>query len=643
MKISTGAKYQKLTSLTAALVLAMSSMTALGSFVLFKEASALSGVAVYEGDWTNKSSNDGVTHNLEPTLDTVAPAITINGAVRAKSSYGEGVVRIQVAEANYSHTVIEQKNEAGVYEHRFTYQAHKGQSFKIEWLGNGEYRVQAFDLSGNASNRLVFAIDTEDPYTTLVTPPAGATVGGLIKANGQATDNIALSRVYLQLVNRENNNRYGGKTIHLSGKSADWSHAFDANALSLPEGTYAVHVSATDRAGNTYDSGWSNNFKMEKTAPVFEITNLEDGDLVATAKFEKLVVKGTLTDSSGAYAHLQLVKDGHSRGIVTVHAPVVNGVLAEFSTKDLETGDYELFYTVTDYLGNAHSRQKIDITIDSKFAEVSLTSPSNGQVVSGEHEFIVTSDEDISKWLFSLNGKAYGSLLQRIGDSNEWSVIIDTTTLPDGEHKVSLRATDLAGNTRYWNNRGNLHSFIVDNQGPEIDFTLTGRTVFGSTSELGQDVTISIGAFGPYVVTPIDGNWTFVLPEEIPAGVYDVSVYSQDPYGNETETTKSQSVSSLQSSSSAGDPEEGEVLSGVSIDNQPLIATNSVQTLAFASPSITSPTEVLGETTESVESEDAAVAGASSTRNIAQAADTEAVTDDENRGVLWGLAWYWWL
>lgn len=56
--------------------------------------------------------------------------------------------------------------------------------------------------------------------------------------------------------------------------------------------------------------------------------------MVGTANTNKLVIKGTLTDPSGAYALIQLVKPGVGvvADNVTVHAPVVNNVLAEFNT-----------------------------------------------------------------------------------------------------------------------------------------------------------------------------------------------------------------------------------------------------------------------------------------------------------------------
>src|SRR5690606_29762983 len=104
------------------------------------------------------------------------------------------------------------------------------------------------------------------------------------------------------------------------------------------------------------------------TPPTFEITNLIEGQPVGTANTNKLTVKGTLTDPSGAYVLLQLVKPGV--GVVatnvTTHAPVINGVLGEFNTAGFESGAYELHIRPTDYKGNAIPFQVIKFNLDSE-------------------------------------------------------------------------------------------------------------------------------------------------------------------------------------------------------------------------------------------------------------------------------------
>lgn len=127
--------------------------------------------------------------------------------------------------------------------------------------------VRAIDNAGNEgpwSAPVHYFYDGDNPDTTLVVPTS--TVSTNFSVSGVATDNLALNRAYVQLVNRQNSQRYGGTTIYLSGTSTPWSHLFDITALGLPDGDYAAHVSVVDNAGNTAAVGWSNDFTLSRVS-----------------------------------------------------------------------------------------------------------------------------------------------------------------------------------------------------------------------------------------------------------------------------------------------------------------------------------------------------------------------------------------
>lgn len=131
--------------------------------------------------------------------------------------------------------------------------------------------VRAVDNAGNVgpwSKSVHYYYDSTVPETTLIAP-VGVVNGDFI-VSGDATDNLSLNRVYVQLVNRQDNKRYGGTTINLigEGKSAHWSKTFDIASLNLPDGDYAAHVSVVDMAGNTSSVGWTDNFTLDTAAKV---------------------------------------------------------------------------------------------------------------------------------------------------------------------------------------------------------------------------------------------------------------------------------------------------------------------------------------------------------------------------------------
>lgn len=129
--------------------------------------------------------------------------------------------------------------------------------------------VRAVD---NAGNRSVWS-DSVHYYYDYAAPSTDIHVSvsnGVMTVSGDATDNLSLNRVYVQLVNRENSQRYGGTTINLigQGKTAHWTKVYDFHTLGYPDGHYAAHVTATDMAGNSGSAGWTQNYTVSTTPAV---------------------------------------------------------------------------------------------------------------------------------------------------------------------------------------------------------------------------------------------------------------------------------------------------------------------------------------------------------------------------------------
>ena len=120
--------------------------------------------------------------------------------------------------------------------------------------------VRAIDEAGNKSDwseGVNYHYDKDAPVTDIT---VSSVVNGTFTVSGTATDNLALNRVYVQLVNRQTNSRVGGTTIHLigTGTSSPWMKEYTG----LSDGEYAAHVSVTDMAGNTGSAGWTENFTV---------------------------------------------------------------------------------------------------------------------------------------------------------------------------------------------------------------------------------------------------------------------------------------------------------------------------------------------------------------------------------------------
>ncbi len=200
--------------------------------------------------------------------------------------------------------------------------------------------VRAIDNAGNASSwsaSRTYYYDATDPTTDI---NVSSVANQKFTVSGAAADNVSLNRVYVQLVHRETSTRYGGTTINLigEGENANWSVEY--NTASLPEGTYAAHVSVVDRAGNTGSAGWTSNFFVDKTAPVIAITSHVRN---ANGSY-------TISGTSDSNDEVSVTVDGKTYTVT----PASDGTWS-ITTDPLSDGNYFATATSADSAGNQGS------------------------------------------------------------------------------------------------------------------------------------------------------------------------------------------------------------------------------------------------------------------------------------------------
>lgn len=380
MKVTLRALVQKTALVSAAFILAVSSLTALGPFVLSERVGAVSAAAPSENG-INKTKGWAYAEEVGKTATSVTLKFTSTRNFLSCFEYrADGVLpptsnpnpNTEITDGRWLYKCVSANGVSGTQptetvvipavsyvETRMVFGAEKNERF--DWT--------RFDVSMT-------------PDTTLVVHKNSANlVGAEFTVSGDAIAAGGLNRVYVQLVHRETSTRYGGTTINLIGQgtSASWSRLYKAAADGLPEGTYAAHVAVVDMAGRVTDVGWTDNFVLDKTDATFEIITPLNNSLVRGLQR----VSAKITDTNGTTKVLMNVGDGAG-----------NYVWEADKTNNKVTRDGDTFY-----------------------------------------------------------------------------LDVDTTTLPNGVNYVVLRATDGAGNTRYFNNNANtrIHSYIVDNEAPTAE------------------------------------------------------------------------------------------------------------------------------------------------------------------------------
>ncbi len=169
---------------------------------------------------------------------------------------------------------------------------------------------------------------------------------------------------------------------------------------------------------------------------------------------------------------------------------------------DLGEGTYTLRATATDVMGKQTNAETRQFVVDRTAPKFSIQSPANGQHVSGTIvlDAKITDDSDITKVLMNIGGisrswtNGSSSTITRTDDV--FSTTVDTSILPEGPVYVTLRGTDGAGNTRYWNNnaKNRQHVFYVDRTAPAIAITsATPSLITGTVGADAEKVLVRVG------------------------------------------------------------------------------------------------------------------------------------------------------
>lgn len=326
-------------------------------------------------------------------------------------------------------------------------------------LNSGQYSLYytGTDFDGGVSARMLrnFTIDNTSPTTTLVAPTG--VVGNTFKISGVAGDNFALNRAYVQLVNRQNSQRYGGTTLYLSGTSQSWERIFDATALSLPDGKYAAHVAVTDNVGNTVSEGWSDDFTVDKTAPgapTLTVNDYTTGSLTnkpsATAKWNN-----TATDTIRYEYNYWNDITGNPYKETSPYVVDTTGLsyAGAFNQGD---GTHYMRVRAIDAVGNTSQWSNVFVVRFDSTAPVISTNVANGQVISGATTLKMNTIESNPK-IYNIRVLDSTGNIVKIGNqnagaydpnnaSNSFSYIFDTTKVSNGTYSIQFSARDAADN-----------------------------------------------------------------------------------------------------------------------------------------------------------------------------------------------------
>ncbi len=288
---------------------------------------------------------------------------------------------------------------------------------------------------------------------------------------------------------------------------------------SAADGTHTVTVKAIDSAGNNQTSS-STTINLDRTAPVDftpvpSPTSWTSGNVTLTFS--------TTDATSGIASYKYKVDSGSYSSAIT--SPYV------LSTTDLDDGTHSVTLAAVDVAGNTREHATtiyLDRTSPLAFSlTVSPTSWSNAKTAT--LTFSTTDPSSgVANYTLSLDTSAYGSSITSPYE-------LDTSTLADGVHTLSVKATDNVGN--YIEEASTLS---IDRTIPTASLSLSPSSPDGQNGYYKTVPTLTLaaddtgGSGNPSLTYHWDSGTDTTYSDTLtaPEGNHTVSYYATDGAGN---------------------------------------------------------------------------------------------------------------
>ncbi|MCW3047304.1 MAG: Fibronectin type domain protein [Solirubrobacterales bacterium] len=319
----------------------------------------------------------------------------------------------------------------------------------------------------------------------------------------------------------------GGSAQHIRGGSG---------SITLSEdGSHVVVLHATDLAGNL-SAAKTVRVNIDHQPPVADATGdtgsgWSRGDVtVGMGGTDQAGLSGMGGAPSGEPytngAYLTYEVDGGT-------AQHIRGGSGSLTLTD--DGTHLVTVHATDVAGNAGTRKTVNVNIDRRAPQVTLTGvPQDGVLLNTPATVKIAATDDVS-------GMSNGSVDYQLDDADVRTISGATTTVSvpsDGNHMLRTRAIDTAGNTSEWHTtsfvdktppNGGLE--LQDHNNPRlISFYVSEACIKSASIELRQPG----GEWIPLETTTGDHHITATIPQDIydQRGTFEVRALVTDCAGN---------------------------------------------------------------------------------------------------------------
>ncbi|PGH56145.1 hypothetical protein CRT60_14330 [Azospirillum palustre] len=355
-------------------------------------------------------------------------------------------------------------------------------------LADGERTLTAttVDQFGNtsaASAALLVTIDTAAPQPSSIALTAGSNSGSTADLVTNSTTPVLTGTAEPGSVVM----LYDGAAL-LNSSTSDGSGAWTMASASLSEGTHSLTVISRDVAGNTGAASAPLVITIDLTSATPTGLGLGTGSDSGALANDRItnVATPTILGVAEANSVVTLHDDVSGLNIGTATADG-SGVWSIGVASTLSSGTHSLTATAVDVAGNTSAAGVLIVTIDTA-ADVPTTpvltagsdlGSSNSDRLTSDSTPTVSGSAEANSVITLYDGSVFVGLGTAGGDGR-WSVTAGALT--EGAHTLTVRATDLAGNTS--NASGEL---VVT-----IDLTTAVRSIMRVSGSAGANSVVQL-------------------------------------------------------------------------------------------------------------------------------------------------------
>ncbi|MCS7459565.1 Ig-like domain-containing protein [Paenibacillus doosanensis] len=389
-------------------------------------------------------------------------------------------------------------------------------------------------VSGSASQTKLAAADGNTAFELVgyamdTTPPAPPVITGITNDTGNSGSDGLTNDNTLEIKGTAEANSTvsvykDGQFIGTVTANESGSWSLDYTSTALPDGSFSLTATATDRSGNTSDPSAAFPVAID-TATHVSITSPVNG---SSTKESKPVISGTAEPGDTIVVKIDgiMVSDSVIAG---------NDGKWSFTTTDaLTEGVHTVDATAADAAGNTADAVQVSFTIDSS-TFVAIAAPANGSKTKETKPVISGTVEAGDTIVLKIDGVMVSDSV--IADTDgKWS-FTTTNALTEGVHTVDATATDTLGNTA----DAAQVSFTIDSSTfvtiaapADSSTTKESKPLISGTAEPGDTIVVKIDevVVSDSVIAGNDGKWSFTPSNALIEGVHTVDAMATDTLGN---------------------------------------------------------------------------------------------------------------